>query len=426
MDLINILFAKALNKGDATKEYVNEAIKALKGEVSADLDTLEELSRALGNDPDFFLTVKNEIDSFKTELVTNKDAATENTRFAIGVAEQNLEVPSMEEFNQLKDDVAAITPDDTVVNGKPWTSEKIVEALCPPFETTGSIVQCHPVEHYPLGVVSRIDATQSGTGDPSPDNIRPIVGWDSVTVTRCGKNLLDFSNAYVAGYDISGFNNFLKPNTTYSFRVNKSNGISFAVFIGNNSVSSSPAYKDKMLTSTYINEGVTDIFTTPEDMSEYPYLLLCGIKYGISNVFPDVEFQIEIGSTATAYEPYTGDTYTAELPEIIYGGTLDWNTGVLTATHGQIAAYAGESLPGAWISDRDVYADGAMPTTGAQVVYKLATPTTIQLTPQEIAALSGVNTLYTDAGTLTVTGREDPRHTIVELKNAILSLGGNI
>ena len=29
MDLINILFAKALNKGDATKNYVDEAIKAL-------------------------------------------------------------------------------------------------------------------------------------------------------------------------------------------------------------------------------------------------------------------------------------------------------------------------------------------------------------------------------------------------------------
>ena len=97
MDLINILFAKALSNGDT-----DEAIKALKGEVSADLDTLEELSKALGNDPNFFLTIKNEIDGFKTELVTNKDAATENTRFAIGVAEQNLEVPSMEEFNELK------------------------------------------------------------------------------------------------------------------------------------------------------------------------------------------------------------------------------------------------------------------------------------------------------------------------------------
>lgn len=117
MDLINILFAKALNNGDATKEYVDEAIKALKGEVNADLDTLEELSKALGNDPDFFLTIKKEIDGFKTELVTNKDAATENTRFAIGVAEQNLEVPSMEEFNQLKDGKLS-EPTDGLAVGK--------------------------------------------------------------------------------------------------------------------------------------------------------------------------------------------------------------------------------------------------------------------------------------------------------------------
>ena len=120
MDLINILFAKALNNGDTTTEYVDEAIKALKGEVNADLDTLEELSKALGNDPDFFLSVKNELDDkitkdeldatkteinqFKNEIVTDKDSATDNTKFAIGSAEQNLEVPSMEEFNQLKGD----------------------------------------------------------------------------------------------------------------------------------------------------------------------------------------------------------------------------------------------------------------------------------------------------------------------------------
>ena len=124
MDLINILFAKALNNGDTTKEYVDEAIKALKGEVSADLDTLEELSKALGNDPDFFLTIKNEIDGFKTELVTNKDAATENTRFAIGVAEQNLEVPSMEAFNQLEDRKLDNMPDTWPV----WTTEQQAQA----------------------------------------------------------------------------------------------------------------------------------------------------------------------------------------------------------------------------------------------------------------------------------------------------------
>ena len=76
--------------------------------------------------------------------------------------------------------------------------------------------------------------------------------------------------------------------------------------------------------------------------------------------------------------------------------------------------YHGESLPGRWISDRDVYASGATPTTGAQVVYELAAPLTYQLTPQQLATLAGYNAVSTDAGTLSVTYRADPA----------LSLGG--
>ena len=48
-----------------------------------------------------------------------------------------------------------------------------------------------------------------------------------------------------------------------------------------------------------------------------------------------------------------------------------------------------------------------MPTTGAQVVYELATPQTIQLTPQEIAALEGLNSLYSSTGDTAVAGRAD-------------------
>ena len=60
------------------------------------------------------------------------------------------------------------------------------------------------------------------------------------------------------------------------------------------------------------------------------------------------------------------------------------------------------------------------------VAYKIAEPHTIQLDPQQITALSGVNTFYTDADDVIVIGLEDPRHTITELKNAIISLGGSI
>jgi hypothetical protein len=91
----------------------------------------------------------------------------------------------------------------------------------------------------------------------------------------------------------------------------------------------------------------------------------------------------------------------------VYGGTLDVTTGVLVVTHGFIASYAGESLPGAWISDRDVYAAGTAPTMGAQVCYALATPTTYYLTPTEITTLLGNNTVWSDAGSITLTYRAD-------------------
>ena len=33
-------------------------------------------------------------------------------------------------------------------------------------------------------------------GDPSPENICPIIGWDEAVVTRCGKNILGINEAY--------------------------------------------------------------------------------------------------------------------------------------------------------------------------------------------------------------------------------------
>jgi len=82
---------------------------------------------------------------------------------------------------------------------------------------------------------------------------------------------------------------------------------------------------------------------------------------------------------------------------------------VLTVTDAQIASYAGETLPGEWISDRDVYVAGTTPTTGAQVVYKLATPITYTLTPQEITSLLGTNNLWADTGDSEVEYRADAK-----------------
>ena len=87
--------------------------------------------------------------------------------------------------------------DGVVSDAAPWSSKKIVETLCPPISESDNPVTCKPVAGYPLGVVASWGPTQAGTGEPSPDNIRPIKGRDSVSVERCGVNLLKFSGRIV-------------------------------------------------------------------------------------------------------------------------------------------------------------------------------------------------------------------------------------
>ena len=327
-------------------------------------------------------------------------------------------------ISELKDDVAAITPDDTVVDGKPWTSKKTVDSLCMPIEATGNLVQVHPVEGYPLGVKLSWEPVQEGSGDPSPENIRPIHGRDSVTVERCGENLLnpkENSNRTYEPYGLTATyigDNKVHLKGTYNYNQNGS----FVILDTNQKLL---AGRNLKITGFTI-EGTKQTYTLYglRTKDETVIAMIARFPYG---TVIDMTVAIVVSKeTPTNYTPYIGQTKTLTLPETVYGGTLDVETGVVTVEYGHIASYAGESLPRDWISERDVYAPDATPTTGAQVVYKLETPYTIQLPPHQIAALSGVNTLYTDAGTLTVTGREDPQHTIAELKNAIISLGGNI
>jgi hypothetical protein len=128
---------------------------------------------------------------------------------------------------------------------------------------------------------------------------------------------------------------------------------------------------------------------TETDPTFEPYSNICPIS-GVDTIDIDVE---------------GGESYTIDLDGTRYGGQLDVTSGVLTLTHGEIASYDGETLPSEWISDRDEYQAGTTPTTGAQVVYELATPQTIQLTPTQVWAVQGGNTI-----TVSVDGVEAEIH----------------
>lgn len=50
------------------------------------------------------------------------------------------------------------------------------------------------------GLIVGIEPVQSGSGDPSPENVRPITGWTGANVYRTGKNLFDIDDKTEIGW----------------------------------------------------------------------------------------------------------------------------------------------------------------------------------------------------------------------------------
>ena len=140
--------------------------------------------------------------------------------------------------------------------------------------------------------------------------------------------------------------------------------------------------------------------------------------------FDNYKFEIEVveGTTPSAYTPYTGQTTTLTLPSTVYGGEVD-TEGKGQETWGCIDSYAGETLPAEWICDRAAYAAGTTPPNGAQVAYKLDKPKPFTATGgAAIPALSGTNTVLTDADSVPAAGRADPIQMITKLNDRVAAL----
>lgn len=387
--------------------------------------------------------------------------------------------------------------DTTVTDSAPWSSKHIVDVLCPPISETGNPAQFYPVAGYPLGCKVSWEPTQEGSGTPSPENIRPIKGRDSVTVTRCGENL--FNPAWMPEKTL---NNGLTWTITSDGTVTANgtaNGTSyynsdyFSLPAGTYTISAMPYFRMSILnrdvgdtTVAAQQVGQPCTFTVETDIQN------ASLFFDTSGILDNVSAkpQIEKGTTATTYAPYTGQTATLTLPRTIYGGTVDtvssegqetrklltldgtekwmvsgkfldnktdWyyvsskipnavnavpQKGNEICSHyphadiantntaqgcaivwGAIRVRWGDTIPDdadAWKAHLAAqYAAG----TPVQIAYKLAEPVPFTVTgAQPLSALSGVNTLLTDADSVTVTGRADPIKRITDLEDAVASM----
>lgn len=271
--------------------------------------------------------------------------------------------------------------DTTVTDSSPWSSKHIIDTLCPPLEETGNPVTCYPVAGYPLGCKASWEPVQEGSGDPSPKNVRPIKGRDSVTVERCGENLLHiapFSTKtkngvtfeYVpdGGVRIQGMASANTDSPTFPVRhlpPGKYCGLDMGTGIDANIV------VERAEKNLWLNtKGTFEIIQG--DIVKYWYMIANNGNTANTTVYP----YIVPGSTPpTAYSPYTGQTTTLTLPRTIYGGTVDAVTGEGQETWKVLnilsASYIEGGSGGGWAQSEDAvpwYIYKSRPDSGAEKV----------------------------------------------------------
>ena len=198
------------------------------------------------------------------------------------------------------------------------------------------------------------------------------------------------------------------------------------------------------------------------------------IEFGVLNTDGTVSAQLELGSSATDYSPYTeSNDLTISLGQTVYGGTLDVENGVLvvddvkfvkntsTMNNGSsiypgwenagVRQYIGANINGK-ITDIVNITQSAYANTNlsndilflrknevglsqeelialaidVEFILPLATPITINLTPHTINLLKGVNNISTDGDKITLTYRDGSVATLGDLTSAVDNLDSKI
>lgn len=255
----------------------------------------------------------------------------------------------------LAESVKNITPDDSSIGDKPWSSKHIIDMLCPPLEESGNPVVCYPVAGYSLGVKASWEPVQEGTGTPSPENIRPITGRASVKVERCGENVIEFLSTEDSSSDIKIAVDAEKNITLNGTLAGKGNitigtcrlhwvaGKTYTMYVkkvgGSVSLGSGDGitFAYALFTTDYnhffrggTNSTNLDVYIASDAAlveTELVFMLQCWRK---GTVFNNFKFQIEVvegTTTPSTYAPYNGQTNTLTLPETVYGGEVDAATG---------------------------------------------------------------------------------------------------
>jgi hypothetical protein len=338
----------------------------------------------------------------------------------------------------------------------------------PTDTASGSVASFSDGANVPVkSLVVNIDPVQSGIGDPSPTNVRPISGWTGMKVSRAGKNLFDkakYQNLITDfEYSLEGYRCKaiqLVPNTTYAISITPLVAAENPVLLLNNV----EKVNDRGFFDCRLGTHTQKAFTTDDTGCLYIGVSPSGTSNSNVNARLDaINLQIEQADAATDYEPYQGNTCTIDWETeaaTVYSGKLDVTNGelVIDRAYKKYDGSADENWytyasTGYRVPATDIAPSGSgicnlaptvssassygvmfsasanyiyffksvsewgvetvsdlrtwLASNNVEVCYELATPITIQLNPHEVTALLGSNNIWADTGDSAVEYRAD-------------------
>lgn len=286
-------------------------------------------------------------------------------------------------------------------------------------------------------------------------------GVSSVDVMRAGKNIFDKSAAvdgYLAGNgtsinlpDAENMTSDFIPvveGETYNYSCTPSS-------VGAGYWTGYAFYSDKNMNSLVqgrITKSSVDFSFVVPTGAKYIRIGSRYLKHGTA--------QLEIGSTSTEYESYNATTHTVSLGQTIHGGSVDVVTGTgtktwkeqnasdlntwrrhaqgyfyvidsevgdkaagelniigedlttvktsqLTSTHYSISGRTQDGAIYVYLTGEETLEEFHAWIDNKKILFELAEPQTVQLTPQEINTLLGANNIWCNTGDTSVTYRRD-------------------
>lgn len=361
--------ASGTEPAEPTPDVVQQILSAANGAVKTADGVREDMDKVLEAESKRAVAeqsrVKAETDRVTSETARkdaeSKRANAEQERQTAEEGRVAAEAKRTEDFAKIKESLDEIPKiDDTaIITTSPWSSKQIVDTLCPPIEETGNPVVCYPVEGYPLDVTVSWGPTQEGSGEPSPDNVRPIKGRDGVTITRQEDNqvitLTLPETVYggevdaVSGEGIKNWKRIVFDGTE-KWDVRAANYTSYSLVL---------PIRSKTGFCTHFKKILYDAIRPDTGTGETG----CYLEFSLSAIF-NVPFK-----NVTDWKNYLAAQYAAGTPVYI------------------VYQYANE-------------VNEPFAATGAQ----------------PIPALSGTNTLLTDADSVSVSGRADLIHIIRKMQ----------